>query len=256
MRETLQAWLVSAAGRALGPAAAPSGEPFSLWALVVKSSAEVKAVLFLLVGMAVVCWFVIGAKGVRIWRATRTSRSFLDRFWRPQDGPHWNAKRLEDLFGEVDRFTGSPLAAVFKAGYLELAKLGEVAAAGPSHDHVDNVERAMRRARDSELTGLETMLPFLATTGSTAPFIGLFGTVLGIIRTFMDLHGRKDASLDVVLPGIAEALIATAIGLLAAIPAVMAYNFFLRRIRVLEAEMDAFGTDYANIVRRYFVARR
>ncbi len=254
MRSVLQAWLTSGSGRPPGPAAAPSAGEFDLFGLVMQSSAEVKAVLFLLVAMAVVCWFVIGAKLVRLQRATRSSRHFLDRFWREQDGA-WNAQRLQDIYGEMARFAGSPIAAVFRAGYTELAKLGEVAHAGPSHDDVDNVERAMRRAGAAELTSLETMLPFLATTGSTAPFIGLFGTVLGIIRTFMDLHGRKDASLDVVLPGIAEALVATAIGLLAAIPAVMAYNYFLRRIRVLEAEMDAFGADYANIVRRYFVAR-
>ncbi len=255
MRSVLQAWLLAGSEGGGGPAAAPAGGGLDLFGLVMQSSAEVKAVLFLLVAMAVVCWFVIGAKLVRLRRATRSSRAFLQRFWREEEQA-WDAQRLQQLYGEMGRFAGSPLAAVFQAGYTELARLGEVAHAGPSHDDVDNVERAMRRASAAEMTSLETMLPFLATTGSTAPFIGLFGTVLGIIRTFVDLHGRKDASLDVVLPGIAEALVATAIGLLAAIPAVMAYNYFLRRIRVLEAEMDAFGTDYANIVRRYFVARR
>jgi biopolymer transport protein TolQ len=97
-------------------------------------------------------------------------------------------------------------------------------------------------------------VPFLATTGSTAPFVGLFGTVWGLMNSFISIGAQKSASLNVVAPGIAEALIATAIGLAAAIPAVMAYNYFVRRINVLSAEMDAFSSDYLNIVRRHFLA--
>jgi biopolymer transport protein TolQ len=98
------------------------------------------------------------------------------------------------------------------------------------------------------------MVPFLATTGSTAPFVGLFGTVWGIMNSFINIGAQKNASLDVVAPGIAEALIATAIGLVAAIPAVMAYNYFLRRINVLNSEMENFSSDLLNIVRRHFLA--
>ena len=94
----------------------------------------------------------------------------------------------------------------------------------------------------------------LATTGSTAPFVGLFGTVWGIMNSFIAIHGQKSAGLDVVAPGIAEALIATALGLAAAIPAVMAYNYFVRRIRVVESEVDAFKNDYLNIIRRHLLA--
>jgi len=97
------------------------------------------------------------------------------------------------------------------------------------------------------------MVPFLATTGSTAPFVGLFGTVWGIMNSFIGIGSQHNASLDVVAPGIAEALIATAIGLVAAIPAVMAYNYFIRRITVLESEMESFSNDYLNIVRRHFL---
>jgi biopolymer transport protein TolQ len=97
------------------------------------------------------------------------------------------------------------------------------------------------------------MLPFLATTASTAPFIGLFGTVWGIMNSFLSIHASASSGLDVVAPGIAEALIATAIGLVAASPAVMAYNFFIRRIRVLESEIESFSSDYLNIVRRHFL---
>ena len=118
---------------------------------------------------------------------------------------------------------------------------------------IDNVERALRRTATNELTSLETMLPFLATTGATAPFIGLFGTVWGIMNSFIGIRNEGSAGIEAVAPGIAEALIVTAIGLLAAIPAVMAYNYFVRRIRVLEAEMEAFQNDYLNIVRRHFL---
>jgi biopolymer transport protein TolQ len=101
---------------------------------------------------------------------------------------------------------------------------------------------------------MESMVPFLATTGSTAPFVGLFGTVWGIMNSFINIGAQKNASLDVVAPDIAEALIATAIGLAAAIPAVMAYNFFVRKINVLSSEMENFSNDYLNIVRRHFLA--
>ena len=119
---------------------------------------------------------------------------------------------------------------------------------------IENIARALRRATQSEVTNLEAMVPFLATTGSVAPFIGLFGTVWGIMNSFINIGAQKNASLDVVAPGIAEALIATAIGLAAAIPAVMAYNYFVRRINVLSSEMENFSADYLNIVRRHFLA--
>ena len=118
---------------------------------------------------------------------------------------------------------------------------------------IDNISRALRRATTSEITRLEKYTTFLATTGSTAPFIGLFGTVWGIMTAFKGIGETGSASLAVVAPGIAEALISTAIGLAAAIPAVMAYNYFVRRIRVLESEMESFSYDYLNIVRRNFL---
>ena len=115
---------------------------------------------------------------------------------------------------------------------------------------IENVSRALRRATNSEITRLEKYLTFLATTGSTSPFIGLFGTVWGIMTAFEGIGKTGSASLAVVAPGIAEALIATAIGLVAAIPAVMAYNHFQNKIRVLINEMDSFSTEFLNIVQR------
>jgi biopolymer transport protein TolQ len=117
---------------------------------------------------------------------------------------------------------------------------------------IDNIARALRRATNSEITRLEKYLTFLATTGSTAPFIGLFGTVWGIMTSFKGIGETGSASLAVVAPGIAEALIATAIGLVAAIPAVIGYNHFQYKIRVLIGEMDNFSTEYLNVVQRTF----
>jgi biopolymer transport protein TolQ len=222
--------------------------------LIADASFIVQLVMFILFVMSIGCWFIIGAKGVRLVQATRTSQQFLDLFWAGEEGQGWTPERLEGLYGKVRAYEASPIAAVFRAGYVELARvLGTSAHQGAGQLDIENVERALRRTAGNELTTIETMLPFLATTGSTAPFIGLFGTVWGIMQSFIAIHGSGNASLDVVAPGIAEALIATAIGLVAAIPAVMAYNYFLRRIRVLESEMESFSYDYLNIVRRHFL---
>lgn len=222
--------------------------------LVLGASLPVKLVIAILVVMGLACWFIIGAKLVRLTQASRSSRRFLDVFWSGGDGHTWTQERLEGLYGQVRNFETSPIAGAFRAGYVELARvLGSAQQTGVSDGDVENVERALRRASVNELTALETMLPFLATTGSVGPFIGLFGTVWGIMNSFMKIGGSGSASLDVVAPGIAEALIATAIGLVAAIPAVMAYNYLVRQIRVLETEIESFCYDFLNIVRRHYL---
>jgi biopolymer transport protein TolQ len=239
--------------------AAASGKAGHLdpWLLIMGASSTVKLVLVVLALMSLVCWFIIGAKLFRLGRATRQSNKFLDIFWESGRGhgqQAWNSERLESIYSQLAMVNTSPLAKVFHAGYVELARvLGSAGSRGAGAVDMTNVERALRRASINEVTILETMVPFLATTGSTAPFVGLFGTVWGIMNSFIEIGGQKSASLDVVAPGIAEALIATAIGLVAAIPAVMAYNYFLRRIHVLQTEMDAFQSDYLNIVRRHFL---
>jgi biopolymer transport protein TolQ len=230
------------------PKAAGKLDPLEL---VMQASPTVKLVMVVLVLMSVVCWFIIGSKLFRLERATRQSNRFLDLFWEGSRGQAWTAERLESIYAQLSGVNTSPLAKVFHAGYVELARV--LGSTGGRAGELTNVERALRRAAMNEVTGLETMIPFLATTGSTAPFVGLFGTVWGIMNSFIEIGGQKSASLDVVAPGIAEALIATAIGLVAAIPAVMAYNYFLRRIHVLQTEMDAFQSDYLNIVRRHFL---
>lgn len=243
---------------------APAGNTQSLdpWQLILHASPVVMLVLILLVFMSLACWFIIGAKIVMLSRATCGSTRFLERFWDPERGNVWNVERLEALYASLAREPRSPLSNVFHAGYVELARVlgGDTHPSGQSGQQkhyggdIENIQRALRRASANEVTSLEALTPFLATTGSTGPFVGLFGTVWGIMNSFIHIGAQKNASLDVVAPGIAEALIATAIGLVAAIPAVMAYNYFVRRISVLSGEMEAFSNDLLNIVRRHFLA--
>jgi biopolymer transport protein TolQ len=220
--------------------------------LVLDASFVVKLVLLVLLTMSLVSWFVVGTKLVRLLQAQRQSSAFLDVFWSKDEGNKWPADRLEGIYARVAQFDGSPLARVFHAGYVELAKVTS-SERGTASDDIENVERSVKRAMGREMTSLENQLPILATTGSVGPFIGLFGTVWGIMNSFLSIGSEHGAGLDVVAPGIAEALIATALGLAAAIPAVMAYNYFVRRIRVLESETEAFAADYLNIVKRHYL---
>ncbi len=245
---------VNLIGMDAGRTAAGNGGRLDPWQLVLGASPTVKLVLVVLVMMSLTCWFIIGSKLFRLERATRQSNKFLDMFWEGSGQTQWTAQRLESVYGQLASVNTSPLAKVFHAGYVELARvLGAAGGRAAGAGELTNVERALRRASINEVTILENMIPFLATTGSVAPFVGLFGTVWGIMNSFIEIGGQKSASLDVVAPGISEALIATAVGLVAAIPAVMAYNYFLRRIHVLQTEMDAFMSDYLNIVRRHFL---
>ncbi len=206
-------------------------------------------VAIILVTMVVLTAFVVFYKIVHISQAQSQSITFLDRFW--------ESKRLDDIYKATDKLTYSPLAAMFRAGYVELSKVkkkGE-GEAGTMHDKMDgleNIERALARAKVSETTKLENLLPFLATVGSAAPFVGLFGTVWGIMEAFSAIAASGQADLATVSGPIAEALIATAVSLASAIPAVVSYNYFNRRLKVLGAEMQTFANDYLNIVKRHF----
>ncbi|MRR58559.1 MAG: protein TolQ [Deltaproteobacteria bacterium] len=209
----------------------------------------VQLVLVVLSLFSVISLGIIFFKFRQVYRANSQSEKFLDFFWK--------VKKFDSINAQLDRFTDSPLAVLFSEGFSELKKLMEK---GDEKDEpevistdlggVENISRALRRATTSEITRLEKYLTFLATTGSTAPFIGLFGTVWGIMTAFKGIGETGSASLAVVAPGIAEALVATAVGLVAAIPAVMGYNHFQHKIKVLISEMDSFSTEYLNIVQR------
>lgn len=206
------------------------------------------AVVVGLLAMVVLCFFVIFYKLIHISQAQSQSVKFLDHFW--------NSKRLDEIYRVAEQLKGSPLAQMFSAGYVELSKLKKGQHAADSMmdkmEDTDNIERALHRAQVSEMTRLENLLPFLATTGSAAPFIGLFGTVWGIMEAFLNIAAAGNAELGEIAQPIAEALVSTAIALASAVPAVIAYNYFNRRLKVLSSEMQTFGSDYLNIVRRHF----
>ncbi len=209
----------------------------------------VQAVLVILSLFSVISLGIIFFKFRQVYRANSQSEKFLDFFWK--------VKKFDAINAQLDRFTDSPLAVLFGEGFSELKRLMEKVEEKEDPDVIstdlggfENIARALRRATTSEITRLEKYLTFLATTGSTAPFIGLFGTVWGIMTAFKGIGETGSASLAVVAPGIAEALIATAVGLVAAIPAVMGYNHFQHKIKVLISEMDSFTTEYLNIVQR------
>jgi biopolymer transport protein TolQ len=215
--------------------------------LVLGAGPVVKLVLLVLVYFSVVSWGIIFYKLLSIQKAMRESQRFLDFFW---------AKKRFDVISQgIKNYSHSPLTVLFREGYQELMKSqrrneGEEESFAADLPITDTVARALRRATTLETHRLEKYLTFLATTGSTAPFIGLFGTVWGIMDSFRGIGQTGSASLAVVAPGISEALVATAIGLVAAIPAVMGYNHFVNKVNVLTGEMDNFSQEFLNIVER------
>jgi biopolymer transport protein TolQ len=243
MQEAMWVQLVTAAGEKV--------EPKGILELLGDASGVVMGVLVLLLLFSVISWYIIGYKWFFLRRAHSESISFLDTFWQ--------SKRLDEIYQASQNYKRSPVSQVFKAGYVELTKLkGQDGSStmSASLGGLENVERSLRRAATAEVTHLESLVPFLATIGSTAPFVGLFGTVWGIMNAFVNINALTEGgevSLAVVAGPIAEALIATAIGLFAAIPAVIAYNYFVNRIKILSAEMDNFSADFLNIVKRHFL---
>ena len=220
--------------------------------MVTGSGLVVQFVLYVLILFSVVSWGIILYKFRQVRVARRKSDRFLAKFL--------ESKNLTTLYAASEHMLPSPVAEVFRAGYEELARLDRkkrqvMNEEGLTTDlgGVANVERAMRRAASQQITKLERALTFLATTASAAPFIGLFGTVWGIMNAFIGLGITQTSSIQAVAPGISEALIATATGLFAAIPAVVAYNHFARQIRVLSAEMDNFAFEFLNIAERHFL---
>lgn len=238
-------------GEVLAQAAAPlPGHQDTILDMVIGSGPVVRAVLIILVVFSIGCWGIAFAKGLEMRRARRQSERFIDIFW--------DAKNLGTIQTASVDLKESPVAQVFRGGYQELQRLTKAKRGNPGDEveefgGIQNVQRAMVRARTQEVTRLERGLTFLATTASTAPFIGLFGTVWGIMTAFRGLSITTSSSIQAVAPGIAEALIATAVGLAAAIPAVVMYNRFARQVRVLGAEMDSFASEFLNIAERHFL---
>ncbi len=227
----------------VGPVVELPSEGLNYWEVITASGPVVFSCLLLLVAASVFSWAMIIKKALHLRRARVQSVSFLETFWQ--------SKRLDTIHEAVDALPDSPVAQTFKAGYVELTKLSK-AGETRDDDDLESIQRAMRRASLAEATHLEAGTPYLATIGATAPFVGLFGTVWGIMKAFHDIYLMGSANLATVSKPIAEALIATALGLATAIPAVVAFNHFVSRIRVLDSEMDNFSSDFLNIVKRHF----
>ena len=231
----------------------------SVLALVLNAGWMVQSVLCLLLFFSIFSWGIIALKWQMVKAARSRSRQFLEIFWKND--------RLSAIFDAAKQMKGAPLAELFQAGYAELVRLSQRRTSGRLHHDegydptrmstdlggVANIGRAMTRASNEEIGQLRRYLTFLATTGSTAPFIGLFGTVWGIMDAFREIGARGNATLAVVAPGISEALVATAAGLAAAIPAVVAFNFFNSKIDGLATDMENFHSEFLNIVKRHFV---
>jgi len=213
-------------------------------------------VMLLLLFFSVVSWSIIFMK-FRLFRKVRIdSEDFLETFW--------SSGNLNEAGEAAEDFPYSPEAAVFTAGFGELKKINKIrnrseAASPETLDMqlaaMDNLKRALRKAEDVEMNKFGSLLPFLATTGSATPFIGLFGTVWGIMVSFHDIGQRGSASLAVVAPGISEALVATAAGLAAAIPAVIFFNFFANKLSNVQYDVQSFSTDFLNLVERDLLSR-
>jgi biopolymer transport protein TolQ len=228
--------------------AQPTAFSGGLAGLIATSGLMARFVLALLLLFSLLSWAIILYKGLALHRARAQSETFLDIF------------RKSSKFSEVNavcpQLKASPLVGVFQAGYFEVNQqvrgAGSAAGAKPTVRSLESLSRSLARAAGVEATRLERRLSFLATTASVGPFIGLFGTVWGIMDAFADIGRMGSANLAVVAPGISEALITTAMGLFAAIPAAVFFNFFSSRVKVLSSMMDDFALEFLNIVERNF----
>jgi biopolymer transport protein TolQ len=215
----------------------------------------VKFVMLLLLAFSLGSWTIIIMKYRTFKKAQEESAFFVDIFWK--------SKNLADAYKTAQETTASPEAAIFTLGFNELQKLGRSRAAKQMGEEtlemqlagMDNLKRTLRKAEDKEIIRLSRSLSFLATTGSATPFIGLFGTVWGIMASFQEIGLRGSASLAVVAPGISEALVATAAGLAVAIPAVVFYNYYINELTNIENDMQGFSADFLNLVERDFLSR-
>lgn len=216
---------------------------YSVWSLILQASVFVKLILLLLLGASVASWVVIFSKRRTIKLAIQDMEDFEDRFW--------EGGNIKDIYAETlaedDQPQGMP--ALFKVGYEQLSRQRNTHDR-LSSDVVSSVQRAMRVTLSREMQRFESGVAMLATIGSISPYVGLFGTVWGIINAFNGLGKLQSASLSVVAPGISEALVATAMGLFAAIPAVVAYNYFTNRLDYLENRLETFIEEMTGIVER------
>ena len=214
-------------------------------------------VMLTLLIFSLASWTIVIMKARLFKKVRLDSEDFLETFW--------TSSNLSEAHEAAAEFEYSPQAAVFVAGFGELQKINKIRNRKETSGNIetldmqlatmDNLKRAVRKAESQKLNQLGNNLPFLATTGSATPFIGLFGTVWGIMASFHDIGQRGSASLAVVAPGISEALVATAAGLAVAIPAVIFYNYFSNKLDEVDGETNNFSTDFLNLVERDLLSR-
>lgn len=215
----------------------------NLWQLVLNASLVVQLVILLLLAASVLSWTLIFDRARVLKQARRTANEFEQRFWSGGD--------LAELYHALERDRDGPkgMAAIFQAGFREFSRVSRSGQADPMA-LLQGAQRSMRVTLNREMNVLESHLPFLATVGSTSPYVGLFGTVWGIMHAFHSLANVKQATLALVAPGISEALVATAIGLFAAIPAVIAFNRYSADVERLNNRYDDFVEEFSTILQR------
>ena len=216
-----------------------------LWTAFAHTGVVGKAVLAILLLFSIISW----ATTLVVWRRFRRSRSASRRFL----GVFRKAKRLVDVQSAIAPLTSSALVGLFRAGYAEIEAQVAHAAGAQTIRSLDSVERSLIRASRIDAGRLSRFVPFLATTAAATPFIGLFGTVWGIMGSFANIGATGSTSITSVAPGISEALINTAAGLFAAIPALIAYNYFVQQLRRARGEMEDFTLEFLNLTERNFM---
>lgn len=218
---------------------------FSAWHAIMSAGLVVKITFLILVGMSVFSWVIIFSKRQLFKDLFKKNIEFQDEFL--------NANTMDEIAEDSEKFKKSNMFDVFLTGFREIKKIKGAEKENRTFlTKGETLERTLSNAVENQILKAEKGLAFLATTGSTAPFIGLFGTVWGIMSSFQKIGLMKSASLAVVAPGISEALIATAVGLAAAIPASIAYNHYLGKIKKLEHDLNTFASDLVNIAERNF----
>ena len=228
----------------VGLAAASGDLDFSVWTLFLRADLIVKLVMLLLLSASVWCWAIIIEKSVRLRRLNRDATEFEDSFW--------SGGSLDALYDRIGAQPLDPMGAVFSSAMKEWRRSAETGnlTVDRGSSLTERIERVMDVTLSRELEHVERQMIILASTGSTAPFIGLFGTVWGIMNSFQSIAMSKNTSLAVVAPGIAEALFATALGLLAAIPAVIAYNKISKDLDRYAGRLEDFSSEFSAIISR------
>ena len=251
-------WLNTAHATQVQTSSSGTSLKYSSLNALLHASLLVQLVLLILVALSILCWAIAWTKYRELKSLREANQAFTTIFWKTTS--------LDDLHEKISVYSASSFARLFKDVYGEMKKIADSpllnATEGKPEDSetpttakltgMDNLERTIRKSTENEMAALESKLTVLASTGSTGPFIGLFGTVWGIMTSFEGIARTGSASLATVAPGISEALIATAIGLAAAIPAVILYNHFISQVRREELELNNFGSDLLNILKRNF----